>query len=242
MRFLIFFFVILGINSFAQDTLCDDPDEQAQFPGGSRAFHAFIDKHLVYPQESLEYEGLCFVSFLVCEDGTCQNFKVSHGVTDCPNCDKEAVRVLKLMPKWKPALRKGNPVPVKYSVKIVFKMQDVFISADIVEKKPVVSVDAESPAEFPGGTSALNHWLLENMQYPQDAMEYALEGKCYVKFVVGTDGTCRDFRILRGVTDCLSCDLEALRLMRFMPKWNPAKKEGKPFEVSMSVAITFKLN
>ncbi|WP_343635685.1 energy transducer TonB [Fluviicola sp.] len=242
MKFLLFFFLIVGFHAFAQDTLCDNPDEAAQFPGGSGAFKAFIDKNLIYPEESLQYEGLCFVSFLVCEDGTCQNFKVSHGVSDCPDCDREAILMLQLMPKWKPALRNGKPVPVKHSVKIVFRLQDVLVSEGIVEKKRKVAIDNETPAEFPGGTPALNRWLGENMHYPQEALDYGLTGKCYVKFVVGADGVCRDFKILRGVRDCLSCDLEALRLFSIMPKWNPATKEDKPLEVSMRVAITFKLN
>ena len=101
---------------------------------------------------------------------------------------------------------------------------------------------SDEQAQFPGGLTALNHWLLENLQYPQDAMELALQGKCYVRFVIGTDGVCRDFKLIRGVTDCRSCDEEALRLCKLMPKWNPAMKCGKPVEVSVSLPITFKLN
>ena len=122
MKWLLIFFLIVGSNAFGQDTICDDPDDRAEFPGGSKALKKFIDDNLIYPQESIDngYSGLCYVKFLICEDGTCQNFKITHGVSDCPNCDKEAIRVLKLMPKWKPALRKGKAVPVNSSVQVVF--------------------------------------------------------------------------------------------------------------------------
>jgi protein TonB len=94
---------------------------------------------------------------------------------------------------------------------------------------------------FPGGTLALSQWLAQTIVYPPLAIEMNLQGKVYFKFVVETDGTLSDIRIVRGVPDCPECDKEALRVMKLMPAWIPAQKEGKPMRTSMMMPIIFRL-
>ena len=79
-------------------------DEEAEFPGGKTALNAFIANTIKYPQEAKEIgiEGKCFIKFMVSKTGKCSDFKVMRGVPDCTECDKEAIRILKLMPDWKP--------------------------------------------------------------------------------------------------------------------------------------------
>lgn len=105
-----------------------------------------------------------------------------------------------------------------------------------------VFADPETPAEFPGGFAELNQWLVENVKYPQEALEYGLMGSCYIKMMVSVDGVCSDFKIVRGVIDCPSCDTEALRVMKLMPKWNPALLDGKPIAAGYIVRVIFKLH
>ncbi|MNK00396.1 Gram-negative bacterial tonB protein [compost metagenome] len=100
----------------------------------------------------------------------------------------------------------------------------------------------DEPADFPGGRAALNKFLAENMRYPQNAMELGLQGKCYLQFIVTETGEITNIRVKKGVIDCPECDQEAIRLMKSMPKWIPAKSYGKNVSSLFTLPVKFKLN
>ena len=102
-----------------------------------------------------------------------------------------------------------------------------------------VFVDPEEAPEFPGGEAGFSMWIAENLIYPQDAIEKGLTGKCYVSFIVDINGVCKDFKIIKGVRDCPSCDEEALRLVKSMPKWKPGMINGKQVSVMYNLPIKF---
>jgi len=97
-------------------------------------------------------------------------------------------------------------------------------------------------AEFPGGKAALNKFLNDNFKYPQTAVEEGLEGKCYVRFVVDTDGNISEAKVVKKVPNCKECDAEALRVVNKMPKWVPAKKKGNKVASYFSLPIEFALD
>ena len=94
-----------------------------KFPGGDAELLKFIAKNVKYPQESQDKgeQGRVICSFVVTKDGTLTNYKVIRGIS--PALDQEAVRVLRMMPSWTPGTQKGEPVAVKYTVPITFKLQ-----------------------------------------------------------------------------------------------------------------------
>jgi protein TonB len=79
-------------------------DEEPQFPGGIQGMAKFIQRNLVYPQVAIEnnLEGKCYVKFVVDKKGNVKKAVVERGVHGCPECDAEALRVVNMMPKWKP--------------------------------------------------------------------------------------------------------------------------------------------
>ena len=95
-----------------------------EFPGGQDALFKFISKNLTYPKAAAknEIQGRVIVQFIVEKDGTIGNIKIYKGIS--PELDKEAIRVFSLptMPKWKPGTSDGEPVRVRYSVPITFKL------------------------------------------------------------------------------------------------------------------------
>jgi TonB family protein len=109
---------------------------------------------------------------------------------------------------------------------------------DAAAPEPLI---ADVPASFPGGRGAMHKFLSENLVYPAAALEKELEGKCYVRFVVDTDGTVLEPKIVKGVTDCPACDREALRVVRLMPQWIPAQKDKKPVKSYFNLPITYRL-
>lgn len=84
----------------------------------------FISEHLKYPAVAEEsgIEGKCFLQFIVSETGELSDIKVRRGVPDCPECDKEAVRLVKSMPKWTPGKNNGKAVKSLYTLPVMFKL------------------------------------------------------------------------------------------------------------------------
>lgn len=100
-------------------------EEQAEFPGGIAELGKFIQKNLQYPSMAREagISGKCFLKFVVNENGDISNVEVLKGVSGCSDCDKEAVRVVKSMPKWKAAKMTGRAVKCYFNLPISFKIQ-----------------------------------------------------------------------------------------------------------------------
>lgn len=94
-----------------------------KFPGGDAELMKFIAENVKYPQESQDKgeQGRVICSFVVTKDGTLTNYKIIRGIS--PALDQEAVRVLQMMPRWTPGTQRGEPVAVKYTVPITFKLQ-----------------------------------------------------------------------------------------------------------------------
>jgi len=92
------------------------------FPGGDEELLRFIKDHLVYPPRAQEMglEGRVHIRFVVNSNGEVSDVTVLRGFDQA--CDKEAVRVIKLLPKWIPGRQNGRAVPVYYQVPIVFKL------------------------------------------------------------------------------------------------------------------------
>jgi protein TonB len=103
----------------------DIVDVEAQFPGGYLRMMEYIQGHLVYPQIGIEIgaQGKCYVKFVVDANGTISNVKVVRGVPNCPECDKEAVRVVKSMPAWVPGKIQGDAVSSFFMLPIIFALE-----------------------------------------------------------------------------------------------------------------------
>ena len=94
-----------------------------EFPGGENAMLKWIAEHISYPTIAAEngIEGRVACSFVVNADGSVSDIEVLRSKD--PLLDKEAVRVLKLMPRWKPGMQQGKNVRVKFSVPVLFRLQ-----------------------------------------------------------------------------------------------------------------------
>lgn len=94
-------------------------DQMAQFPGGDETVLKFIDKNLKYPISEGEVHGKVVCRFIINRDGSVSDIKVVRSIEPC--YDEEAIRVLKLLPKFIPAKQNGRNVRVWYSLPIAFK-------------------------------------------------------------------------------------------------------------------------
>lgn len=106
------------------------------------------------------------------------------------------------------------------------------------EEKTIFTV-VEQQAAFPGGQQALMQYLHDNIKYPAQARETGTQGKVYVTFVVERDGSLTDVKILRDIGS--GCGDEAIRVVKSMPKWTPAKQRGKAVRQQFNLPVAFTL-
>ena len=93
--------------------------------------------------------------------------------------------------------------------------------------------------EFPGGMTGITEYLDVAVQYPDEARRGKIEGSVLVKFTVSEDGAVQNVAVQRSLHPSL--DSEAVRAVRAMPNWTPAKSQGKPVPASMALPISFAL-
>ena len=98
------------------------PDKMPQFPGGQSGLHRFLSENVRYPYYAYQkgIQGKVLVQFVVDKDGSVTDVKVEKSVHK--SLDKEAVRVLKKMPKWTPGEKDGKPVRVLYHMPVNFSL------------------------------------------------------------------------------------------------------------------------
>lgn len=98
-------------------------ESDAEYPGGEKARMEFLNKNIKYPTMAREsgIQGRVYVTFVVEKDGSVTDVQVTRGIGG--GCDEEAVRVVRLMPKWIPGKQRGKPVRVQFNLPIRFTLQ-----------------------------------------------------------------------------------------------------------------------
>lgn len=97
-------------------------EHMPEFPGGDLALRKYIAEHVQYPEIAKEngLQGKVYIQFVINAKGEVEQVKVARGVD--PALDKEAIRVVQGLPKWKPGSQSGKPVRVSYNVPINFQL------------------------------------------------------------------------------------------------------------------------
>ncbi len=101
----------------------DYVEQMPTFPGGDAARNEFLSRTIRYPAAAEEngIQGRVVVQFVVEKDGSISNVNVVRSVD--PSLDKEAIRVVKAMPRWIPGKQNGSPVRCKFTLPVSFKLQ-----------------------------------------------------------------------------------------------------------------------
>ncbi|WP_281232192.1 energy transducer TonB [Flavobacterium gelatinilyticum] len=218
-------------------------DSKPEFRGGSEAlYNDFIKNNYRMPIVK-NLKGKVYVSFIVEIDGTLSNIKVLRDIGY--GTGEEAIRVLKLSPRWIPAKRDNKYVRWNYSFPITVngiepdqarefyeRTNNNTVSLVIEEENQVYNTAGlEVKPEFPGGQQALELFLKENYKNPQKD----LKGRVYVTFIIEKDGSLSDIKILRDFG--YGTGAEAIRVLKKSPKWIPGKQNDKIVRVLYSMPI-----
>ena len=105
--------------------------------------------------------------------------------------------------------------------------------------EPAFDVVEEMP-QFPGGMQALMEFLSKNIRYPKEAFEANKQGRVLANFVIETDGSISEAKVVKSVDPSL--DEEAIRVISAMPNWTPGKQSGKAVRVKYTIPINFRLD
>lgn len=122
MLVLLFSFMTSTAQTKKNNMVYDVVEVMPQYPGGPIAMLKYIMENIKYPEQAMKegIQGRVTVSFIVEKDGSISNVKPVLSVH--PLLNKEAVRVVKSMPKWSPGKQNGKPVRVRFNVPVMFKL------------------------------------------------------------------------------------------------------------------------
>ena len=122
MLVLLFSFMTSTAQTKKNDMVFDVVEVMPQFPGGQIAMLKYIMENIKYPKQIMEegIQGRVTVSFIVEKDGRVSNVRLLRSVQSA--LDKEAIRVVKSMPKWTPGKQNGKPVRVRFNLPVMFKL------------------------------------------------------------------------------------------------------------------------
>jgi len=103
----------------------------------------------------------------------------------------------------------------------------------------LMAQNREFQPSFPGGEEALAAYFLDNLKYPQEAINNSIEGTVTLEFDVNVDGSISNIKIVRPIDPDL--EDEAVRVVKSMPKWTPATKDGTPLKSTYRLPVKFRL-
>ena len=112
-----------GDEDTGEDEVFTVVEEVPTFPGGMSALKRWLSKNLKYPMIAQEngIQGTVMVQFVVWKDGTIKDVQLVRGVD--ASLDKEATRLVKAMPKWKPGKQRGRAVSARFTLPVTFKLR-----------------------------------------------------------------------------------------------------------------------
>lgn len=109
----------------------------------------------------------------------------------------------------------------------------------VEERKDRPFVTVEQMPRFEGGEEKMMQFIADTLHYPVVAQEAGIQGRVVVRFVVDKEGKVTDPTVIRGIDP--SCDKEAVRIVKLMPKWTPGKQNGQNVAVYYTLPIVFRL-
>lgn len=230
------------------------PDKGPSFKG-SEGFQAYLNKKIQYPEDAKinNISGIVYAYFEIDRSGKVQNARIIDGIGK--SFDTEVLEAVKNMPDWEPAYFMGKPLVMQLIVPVSFSQianesdakkfnHRVGISSDLFKdegedsdekQKPFAVVDNQP--RFPGGEEARMQYLIDNIEYPKEALSEGISGTVYVQFIIEADGSITNAKVLRGIGG--GCDKEALDVIESMPDWEPGKKDGQPVRMQFNMPIRF---
>ncbi len=211
--------------------------EWPEFPGGNEARNKFLSQNIDYPLEAemKGIEGRSIIGFTVKKTGDITDVKVLKSAGYAP-LDSEAVRVVRIMPRWKPGKNNGVAVNTKHKVDVVYKIPPgVYfrnLSCDSSKFSPgsYPVYGTKQPYEFQRATQS----ILNRLDNPSVA------GELSISFTITKDNKLTDLSVLKSTDPSL--EKEVLNIIKQLSEgWKAGLKNGKPIQAKYQADFLFKI-
>ena len=229
---LLILFSIISLKSFAQSQLKDSiysfssVQIKPSFPGGITFFNQFVADNFELPNSPEFKGGKMFVDFVIDTTGIISDVRVlrdlGFGTAD------EAKRLFPTSDKWISGKQDGLKVKVRYTMPLV-------LPETIVQQSDQTVYDTkgiDQKPEYPGGIEFFYRCIAKNYKVPK---QDGLKGKIFMSFVIETDGSITDIKIIRDIG--YGTGPEARRVLKLCNNWSPGIKDGQPVRVLYSLPI-----
>ncbi len=121
---------------------------------------------------------------------------------------------------------------------VLFGLNNLSVAQTQSSEEEVFQV-VEQGAMFPQGMEAMKDFIAKNLKYPEKATKDSIAGRVFVSFIVEKDGSLSNIKVIRDIGG--GCGEEAVRVLKSMPKWTPAKQRGKLVRQEFYIPIEFRL-
>ncbi len=130
---------------------------------------------------------------------------------------------------------------MKYPITIVLiALLSMGAYAQSVKDNDSIVLSEKEKPRYPGGDSELKKYLSLSLHYPNPALEQKIEGEVMIGFLIDVEGYISDIKIIKGIG--YGCDEEAMRVVKEMPQWEPARIKGKAIKVAYRLPVVFELS
>ena len=220
---------------------CEDLEGEAFKTCTQQLMLSEVYANIQYPEAARErgLEGVVVARFIVDKDGRVHDPEIMRSIGG--GCDEEVLRVVKNLPQWVPGRQAGAPVAVQMHLPVKFKLaggeEKVLEVADRMPLLPGCEDQACSNAK-------LFEFLMEHLEYPEDAKQSGIEGMVMTKFIIDSEGHLRKPRVTRSLG--YGCDEAVLMVVEQMKTelgpWTPgATANGKSASVYFNLPVAFRL-
>lgn len=172
--------------SFLSNNIYTHVEQNPEFPGGDAALIKFLQANIHYPETERNHnvQGKVLLRFVVDEEGKVGNVTVKRSVS--PGLDEEAIRVVSMLPNFKPGMVQGKPVSVYFNLPIVFKLEENEQKADTLSYRNKIDKDenfrnAIGQYQYQKWTDAIKYFKRSIHDFPEDYISYEFLSDCLLR-------------------------------------------------------------
>ena len=224
-------------------------EKMPEFPGGTAELMKFLQQNIKYPEQARKdsIQGRVIVQFTIKKTGEVSNTTVIRSVS--PELDAEAIRVINAMPLWTPGEQKGEPVNVKFTLPIQFRLvsgkgKSTQFTAVVNGKTIVVESQPTTRARYAEGREAMLSFFQSRLKFDISLSDKVAEHVLLQAFI-SPEGKLIGYNDITRKNNLETPDAliqEAHRVADLLPKegWVPAVLNGKPVNGSVAIPVSFR--
>ena len=224
-------------------------ENMPEFPGGMAELMKFLQQNIKYPEQAQKdsIQGRVIVQFTIKKTGEVSDPTIMRSVS--PELDAEAIRVINAMPLWTPGEQKGEPVNVKFTLPIQFRLvsgkgKSTQFTAVVNGKTIVVESQPTTRARYAEGREAMLSFFQSRLKFDKSLSDKVAEHVLLQAFI-SPEGKLIGYNDITRKNNLETPDAliqEAHRVADLLPKegWVPAVLNGKPVNGSVAIPVSFR--